>query len=53
VKAFQARPLEHVTKLWIKQVKENEEQFDQSARSLQQYELNLIRALGDIEKIEN
>jgi len=51
-KAFEAKPLENVTKLWFNQVQENEKQFNEAVSNLQSYELSLLRALGDIEKVE-
>ena len=50
--AFTQRPLESVTKLWVNQVKTNEEQFNKRVTDLQSYELTLIKALADIEKVE-
>jgi hypothetical protein len=38
--------------LWFTQVQENEKQFEDAVANLQQYELALLRALGDVEKVE-
>ena len=51
-KAFESKPLENVTKLWFNQVQKNEKQFDEAVVNMQNYELALLRALGDIEKVE-
>lgn len=50
--AFLDQPFEFIAKKWIGSVKSNEEQFNQAVEQVRDQELELIKALASLEKLE-